>query len=381
MENSSYALVLTGTVLPSHTPETVWPALAAYFRMDTAKLTNQLLGRAPLTIKQGDDLGKLQTLLEGAAGVGAEAEICAPDGRPGMFVMLENTPRGPVPRVFVDERVEFGLWPASLVVAEVGSSAWKPYSEFMAPVALPVVAPPPPPAVPDPFAARDIGARATAPSSHLPIAGGTTGSVALPASAAVQAGFWRRCAALLIDGFILGIVAFGIGAAILGSSGSMQSMMAAGNLSTMMSHMTTSYALQILIVWLYFAIAESSSAQATLGKRALGIKVTDDYGRRIGFGRATGRYFGKIISGMVLYIGFMLAGWTARKQALHDMIAGTLVVFRDVESGQPLPTVRPPMPWYGWLLNVLLVATVLLAVVGALVFMGAIINALSGGFH
>ncbi len=59
---------------------------------------------------------------------------------------------------------------------------------------------------------------------------------------------------------------------------------------------------------------------------ALGIKVTDLDGNRISFGRATGRYFGKIISGMIFYIGFMMAGWTQKKQALHDMLAGCLVI-------------------------------------------------------
>ncbi len=65
---------------------------------------------------------------------------------------------------------------------------------------------------------------------------------------------------------------------------------------------------------------------------------------------------------MILDIGYMLAGWTTRKQALHDMLAGTLVVFRDVQPGQPLPTVRPPMPWYGWLLNLVLVGGCVLGV-------------------
>ena len=59
---------------------------------------------------------------------------------------------------------------------------------------------------------------------------------------------------------------------------------------------------------------------------ALGLQVTDLEGRRISFGRASGRFFGKIISAMILYIGFMMAGFTEKKQALHDMIAGTLVI-------------------------------------------------------
>lgn len=77
--------------------------------------------------------------------------------------------------------------------------------------------------------------------------------------------------------------------------------------------------------WLYEAFLESSSYQATLGKMIFGMKVTDLYGNRISFARATGRHFAKILSGMILCIGFIMVGLTERKQGLHDMIAGTLV--------------------------------------------------------
>jgi uncharacterized RDD family membrane protein YckC len=82
----------------------------------------------------------------------------------------------------------------------------------------------------------------------------------------------------------------------------------------------------LLVKWLYFALQESSSAQATVGKRVLGLKVINLEGNRIGFGQASGRFFGKILSGMILCVGYMMAGFTERKQALHDMVAGTLVV-------------------------------------------------------
>jgi len=88
------------------------------------------------------------------------------------------------------------------------------------------------------------------------------------------------------------------------------------------------YGLFFVGLWLYFALMESSSWQATLGKKALNLQVTDLEGRRISFGRATGRFFGKIISGAILYIGYIMAGFTERKQALHDMIAGCLVLRR-----------------------------------------------------
>ena len=83
--------------------------------------------------------------------------------------------------------------------------------------------------------------------------------------------------------------------------------------------------LTIAASWLYEALMESSSYQATLGKMIFGMKVTDLYGNRISFARATGRHFAKILSGMILCIGFIMVGFTERKQGLHDLIAGTLV--------------------------------------------------------
>ena len=81
-----------------------------------------------------------------------------------------------------------------------------------------------------------------------------------------------------------------------------------------------------LIWWLYYAGFESSRWQATPGKRVIGIRVTDAAGARVSFARASGRFFAKILSGLICGIGYLLAAFTARKQALHDLIAGTLVV-------------------------------------------------------
>lgn len=85
-------------------------------------------------------------------------------------------------------------------------------------------------------------------------------------------------------------------------------------------------ALSVIIEWLYYALMETSSKQATLGKMALGLKVTDLNGNRIKFGKATGRYFGKILSGLFFMIGYIMAGFTEKKQALHDILANCLVV-------------------------------------------------------
>jgi len=82
----------------------------------------------------------------------------------------------------------------------------------------------------------------------------------------------------------------------------------------------------LAVHWLYFSLMESSGKQATLGKLAMGIQVTDIAGGRISFGRASGRHFGKILSGMTLLIGYIMAAFTEKRQALHDMVAGCLVV-------------------------------------------------------
>lgn len=137
-------------------------------------------------------------------------------------------------------------------------------------------------------------------------------------------GFWIRVAAYLIDSIVLAVaggVIGGILGAIIGAS------MAIGGSSEQVALVTSAVGNLVSIVggWLYSAIMESSSWQATLGKKALGLVVTDMDGRRIGFGRATGRYFAKMVSAIILLIGFFMVGWTQRKQGLHDLMAGTLV--------------------------------------------------------
>ncbi|MUG96832.1 RDD family protein [Scytonema sp. UIC 10036] len=81
-----------------------------------------------------------------------------------------------------------------------------------------------------------------------------------------------------------------------------------------------------IVYWLWYALWESSAKQATPGKMIVGIMITDLNSNRISFARATGRFFGKIISAFSLGIGFLIAVFTEKKQALHDIMAGTLVV-------------------------------------------------------
>ena len=151
------------------------------------------------------------------------------------------------------------------------------------------------------------------------------------------AGFWKRFAAYLIDKIIIGIASgvllvpflavIGLGAFSMKDRDlSYDSETAVGFLFAMIA----GYVVLIIGIWvggwLYFALMESSGQQGTLGKLALGIKVTDMNGNKIGFGRASGRYFGKIISSLTLTVGYIMAGFTQQKQALHDIIAGCLVI-------------------------------------------------------
>ena len=97
--------------------------------------------------------------------------------------------------------------------------------------------------------------------------------------------------------------------------------------------------LKLTVLIPYFALLESSRLQATFGKLLLGIKVVDLSGKRISFARATGRFFAKILSGQVLLIGYLMAAFTERKQTLHDLLAGTLVVTNEgVVSAKTSPT-------------------------------------------
>lgn len=121
------------------------------------------------------------------------------------------------------------------------------------------------------------------------------------------AGFWRRFGALLIDAVILGLVSV---------------------ITNLVLEQNVAAAVGVVIGWLYYAGMESSERQGTFGKSLLGIYVTDTDGGRISFLRATGRYFAKWLSGLILLIGYIMAAFTARKQALHDMLASTLVLHR-----------------------------------------------------
>jgi uncharacterized RDD family membrane protein YckC len=151
------------------------------------------------------------------------------------------------------------------------------------------------------------------------------------------AGFWLRFVAIIIDSIVVSVAArillfpfF----AVLGLRMAFfhhwpMAPMDPGEILALLGAMIWLIAIMSVVKWLYFALLESSAWQATLGKKALGLMVTDLEGYRISFGRASGRFFGKLISTLILWIGFMMAGFTEKKQALHDMMAGTLVIRKE----------------------------------------------------
>lgn len=153
-----------------------------------------------------------------------------------------------------------------------------------------------------------------------------------PAKVYGYAGFWLRFVAYVIDNILLFVVV-GIPLNVLQIvvAGMAQPAVAPGQPAAppnpvVLAVMGISIVVSIVASVAYYAGMESSKYQGTLGKMAFGLKVVDVNGRRISFARATGRFFGKILSGLICYIGFIMAAFTEKKQALHDMIASTLVV-------------------------------------------------------
>ena len=194
------------------------------------------------------------------------------------------------------------------------------------------------------FAVAAAMARAPMMSSSVaaPIVGGVTAAPPYAGYAAVPrveyAGFWVRFLAFLIDSAVMGIgfvlilipliFLTGLGG-IIGEIHPNEDMNDVG-IFMLFGLLFLAATVSLLWTWLYHALMESSEWQSTVGKRLLGLVVTDMAGQRVSFGRATGRHFAKIVTNMVpAFIGYIMAGFTERKQALHDMLAGCLVLRRN----------------------------------------------------
>ena len=177
-----------------------------------------------------------------------------------------------------------------------------------------------------------------------PVAGGVAAIPAYAVSASAPrveyAGFWLRLVALVIDNVILGFGFILIVIPLIFLTGFRrffdefhpgEALNDAGIFMLIVFFFLAATG-ALVFTWLYHALMECSEWQATVGKKALGLVVTDMDGQRVSFGRATGRHFGKIVTNLASFgigLGYLMAAFTQKKQALHDMLAGCLVLRRN----------------------------------------------------
>lgn len=234
------------------------------------------------------------------------------------YVDAGHSRQGPVSDEDLAQAFRQGRVNRDTLVWRDGMPQWAPLERHLAEL------PSPPPAVPASDTAAGMPAGATPPSAQ---------GNADP-NEVVDAGFIRRLGAYLIDSMLVGSVFYVVvmvGVVMLAVVASSQD----PGKDALLAGMAIIYLIYPVLSLAYYAGMESSKLQATVGKLALGIKVVDGQGRRLGFGRAAARWAGSIVSYLILYIGFFMAGWTRRKQALHDLMAGTFVVDKWAYTDQP----------------------------------------------
>lgn len=166
------------------------------------------------------------------------------------------------------------------------------------------------------------GARVARPA----VAFGLAAPVDAPFVGTRPAGFWIRGAALLIDTALLWIATLAAAIAVAVVVGLVMSRLGQPREAVREAGRLVGYAIGFGANLLWFPVMEASRWQATVGKRIVHLKVIDAGGARLSLARALVRYLAKFVSGLLFGIGYMMAGWSERKQALHDRIAKTYVV-------------------------------------------------------
>lgn len=153
----------------------------------------------------------------------------------------------------------------------------------------------------------------------------------------VYAGFWVRAMGWALDAIILTLILTPIFISLITLtsynneiSSQAKQISAPLQLIANFSFIFVAYIIPLFIQWLYFSLQYSSKHQATLGMRALGLKIISETGGSVSFNRATGRYFASFLSGLIFFIGRLMVAFTPRKQTLHDIMAGTYVI-RKIE--------------------------------------------------
>ncbi len=264
------------------------------------------------------------------------------------YFVSNNERYGPLPAAALAQYLQDGRITAETLVWRQGMNDWEPLARRHEEIAGSV----PPPAAEDAAGASaaggstsladltaDLGGRdmrldvmseqgssnfdiGESISKKYPPVGGMGGGAGGAVAITDYAGFFQRFIAVIIDGIITGVLGVLIGL-ILGIA-----LAAAGQAEAVASGQYDAIfnAIGALVGLNYYAYFESSAMQATPGKKLLGLAVTGVDGNRIGFFRAFGRNLGKYLSLLILMIGFLMQPFTPRKQALHDMMAGCLVL-------------------------------------------------------
>ncbi len=302
-----WSVTLTGSVRPGADADSVWRRVAGVLGMDASAFGQKVRPRLPVTFRAGDE-ASVRNQQQQLVQCGVDAVLLGDDGG-RLWVRSEGRTCGPVSTAYARGAWGAGRWNGRTLACRQGESRWQPLSGL---VAAPAFEDAEPPAGPLPSSPPSASGPAPAVAAAQP----QHGPEVLPTHAqapGLHAGFWLRVVAYLLDSLVA-LVVLCLPLALVAFVFDNSSLVMLGGLAG---------------AWLYFALFESSSLQATPGKLALGLRVVDMRGARIGFGRATGRYFGKLVSGMILDIGYLLAAWTERKQALHDLMAACCVVHRD----------------------------------------------------
>ncbi len=240
------------------------------------------------------------------------------------YIDTAGTQIGPVSADEVRSALRRGTTTTANLAWRDGLSGWQAISQLAGELGLdPPAAPPLPPTVPLELSPIDMASASADPNPYrAPDA--PAGEGYYRNDDIVYAGFWRRWGALFLDQMIITIPMTVLLIVVLLAMG--LDLDAKEPPPALIVAYLVFYLVYFIVAALYYAGMESSAGQATLGKRALGIKVTDYEGQRISFKQALGRWFAAALSYMAMYIGFLMAGFTERKRALHDYLANTLVV-------------------------------------------------------
>jgi len=169
----------------------------------------------------------------------------------------------------------------------------------------------------------------------------------------LHAGFWLRFAAGVLDGLLvtIGVSVLSL-PLLLWLAAQASFLQRQATWLPLLLFMLVWWLVPLLASWLYGAIGIASRLQATPGMYVLGLRVLDLHGGRVRFARASARFAASGLSLLLLDFGYFMIGWTARKQALHDLLAGTLVVRRegwqrwqdDLAAGRVSAAALPPGP-------------------------------------